>query len=53
MSITFRKLTENDLEQFISLRIAQLREEGATEKIDLIQINICNAASDDIVFAFK
>ena len=36
MSITFRKLTENDLEQFISLRIAQLREEGATEKMDLI-----------------
>ena len=35
MKITFRKLTENDLDQFISLRIAQLREEGATEDIDL------------------
>ena len=30
-----RKLTENDLDQFISLRIAQLREEGAAEDIDL------------------
>ena len=30
-----RKLTENDLDQFISLRIAQLREEGAAEEIDL------------------
>ena len=36
MGITFRKLTENDLEQFISLRIAQLRKEDAAETIDLI-----------------
>ena len=35
MNITFRKLTENDLEQFISMRIAQLREEGADEDLDL------------------
>ena len=36
MSIAFRKLTEADLEQFISIRIAQLREEGATEDLDLV-----------------
>ena len=36
MSITYRKLTESDLETFIGLRIAQLREEGATEDLDLV-----------------
>ena len=36
MSIAFRKLTEADLGQFISMRIAQLREEGATEDLDLV-----------------
>ena len=36
MSITYRKLEEKDLEQFISMRIAQLREEGATEDLDLV-----------------
>ena len=36
MSVTYRKLTESDLEQFIPLRIAQLREEGATEDLDLV-----------------
>ena len=36
MGITYRKLTEEDLEQFISMRIAQLREEGATEELDLV-----------------
>ena len=36
MGITYRKLTENDLDTFISMRIAQLREEGATEDIDLV-----------------
>jgi GNAT superfamily N-acetyltransferase len=35
MEFTFRKLKENDLERFISLRISQLREEGATEDLDL------------------
>ena len=35
MSISYRKLTENDLETFIRMRITQLREEGATEDIDL------------------
>lgn len=36
MSITYRELTERDLDRFIALRIAQLREEGATEDIDLV-----------------
>ncbi len=35
MNITYRKLTEKDLETFISMRITQLREEGATEDLDL------------------
>lgn len=35
MNITYRKLTENDLETFISMRVAQLQEEGATEELDL------------------
>lgn len=35
MDITCRKLTPDDLERFIPLRIAQLREEGATEDLDL------------------
>ena len=35
MSIEYRKLNENDLETFIGLRIAQLREEGAKEDTDL------------------
>ena len=36
MSITYRKLEEKDLETFIRMRIAQLREEGATEDLDLV-----------------
>ena len=36
MSISYRKLTKNDLETFIRMRIAQLREEGATEELDLV-----------------
>lgn len=35
MAVQYRKLTENDLETFIEMRIRQLREEGATEEIDL------------------
>ena len=35
MDIEYRKLTENELETFIQMRIAQLREEGAKEDIDL------------------
>ena len=35
MSILYRKLTANEIDTFIRLRISQLREEGATEEIDL------------------
>lgn len=35
MNITYRKLTENDLETFINMRITQLREESATDEMDL------------------
>ena len=35
MNITFRKITVNDLEVFIKMRINQLREEGAKEDINL------------------
>ncbi|MBR6029986.1 MAG: GNAT family N-acetyltransferase [Clostridia bacterium] len=34
--IAYRKLTEKELDAFIGLRIRQLREEGATEDIDLV-----------------
>ena len=36
MEITYRKLTTTDLDTFISMRITQLREEGATEDLDLV-----------------
>ena len=32
--ITYRKLTEQDIDTFIKMRITQLREEGATEDFD-------------------
>ena len=35
MEIQYRKLTSDDLETFIQMRISQLREEGATEETDL------------------
>ena len=35
MNITYRKLTVDDLDVFIKMRIDQLREEGAKEDIDL------------------
>ena len=35
MQIEYRRLTENDLDTFIEIRIGQLREEGATEDFDL------------------
>lgn len=35
MSITYKKLSEYELDCFIQMRIHQLREEGATENIDL------------------
>ena len=33
--ITYKRLTAEDLDDFIRMRIRQLREEGATEEIDL------------------
>ena len=36
MGITYRRLEEKDLDTFIRMRIAQLREEGATEDLDLV-----------------
>lgn len=36
MNIEYRKLTEQEIDQFIALRIAQLREEVAKEEIDLV-----------------
>ena len=35
MNIIFQKLIEKELDAFIEIRINQLREEGATENIDL------------------
>lgn len=35
ITIEYRKLTTNDLDIFIEMRISQLREEGAKEEIDL------------------
>ena len=34
--MTYRKLTAEDLDPFIRMRIAQLREEGAREGLDLV-----------------
>ena len=36
MNIIYKKLTEDLLDIFINMRINQLREEGATEDIDLV-----------------
>lgn len=35
MAVEYRKLMEKDIDTFIEMRINQLREEGATEDIDL------------------
>ena len=35
MNITYQRLTENELDLFVKMRIEQLREEGAKEEIDL------------------
>jgi len=35
VEIIYKRLTEKELDAFIQMRIAQLREEGATEDIDL------------------
>ena len=34
--VAYQRLTESELDTFIQMRIRQLREEGATEKIDLV-----------------
>ena len=36
VDITYKRLTEKELDTFIQMRINQLREEGATEEIDLV-----------------
>ena len=36
MDLIYKRLTENELDIFIQMRINQLREEGATEEIDLV-----------------
>ena len=36
MSIYYKKLTEREVDKFIELRIRQLREEGATEDLNLV-----------------
>lgn len=36
MIIYYKKLTEREVDKFIELRIRQLREEGATEDLDLV-----------------
>lgn len=36
MDIIYQRLTENELDTFIQMRIIQLREEGAKEDIDLV-----------------
>ncbi len=35
MAVEYRKLTEKELDTFIDMRIVQLREEGATEDMDI------------------
>ena len=36
MAIYYKKITEKEVDKFIELRINQLREEGATEDMDLV-----------------
>ena len=36
MAIEYRRLTDKELDTFIKMRITQLREEGATEDVDLV-----------------
>ena len=38
MEIKYKKLTKDELDTFIQMRINQLREEGATEDIDLVPV---------------
>ncbi len=52
MSIAYRRLTRDDLETFIAMRIIQLREEGAAENIDLRPslMDYCHRHMDDGTF---
>ena len=52
MSIAYRRLTKDDLETFVGMRIIQLREEGATENIDLRPslMDYCHRHMDDGTF---
>lgn len=36
MTIEYRKLTANEIDKFIEIRISQLNEEGSKEEIDLV-----------------
>lgn len=36
MAVYYQKMTEKEIDDFMKLRINQLREEGATEEIDLV-----------------
>ena len=36
MAIEYRRLTDKELDTFIKMRMTQLREEGATEDVDLV-----------------
>ena len=40
MEIVYRRLTEDDLDTFIDMRVTQLREEGASEDIELLLLGI-------------
>ena len=48
MEIQYRKMTPADVDTFISMRIKQLREEGATEDIDLIPALSSDVCSSDL-----
>ncbi len=52
MSIAYRRLTKDDLETFVAMRIIQLREEGAMENIDLRPslMDYCHRHMDDGTF---
>ena len=41
MNVEYKKLTENDLDVFIEMRINRLREEGATEDMPNITPHVC------------
>ena len=50
MAIVYRKLTDDELDVFITMRIRQLREEGAKEEIDLEPaLNLDSRKHDDAI----